>query len=49
MTMLAYVLFRAFFVRNLKPELRCKHTMKHIVEQVAAELYSSLPRAGVPP
>jgi hypothetical protein len=49
MTMLAYVLFRAFFVRNLKPEVQSRFTMKHVVASLAAEIYGSVPCTGVPP
>lgn len=39
MTMLAYILFHAFISRNLKPQLRNKHTKKHLAMMITAELY----------
>lgn len=41
MTMLAYTLFHAFIGRNLKPQIRNKHTKKHLAMLITAELYSS--------
>ncbi len=38
-TMLAYILFHAFIGRNLKPQIRDKHTKKHLAMMVTAELY----------
>ncbi len=47
MTMIAYNLFEAFFVRNLKPEFRNKHTMLHVARLIMSELYGS--PSGCPP
>lgn len=50
MIMLAYNLFRAFFLRNLKPEFRKRISMLHVARLILAELYSAtLPFSGVPP
>ncbi|MEA2096755.1 MAG: transposase [Candidatus Cloacimonadota bacterium] len=40
-TMLAYILFHAFIGRNLKPQIRDKHTKKYLAMMVTAELYST--------
>ncbi len=42
-TMLAYILFHAFINRNLKPEIRDKHTKKHFAAMITAELYPPAP------
>jgi hypothetical protein len=50
MNMIAYNLFRAFFLRNLKPEFRIGKTMLHIANMIRSELYACLPvYCGVPP
>jgi hypothetical protein len=50
MSMIAYNLFRAFFLRNLKPEFRIGTTMLHIANMIRSELYACLPvYGGVPP
>jgi hypothetical protein len=50
MSMIAYNLFRVFFLRNLKPAFRFGNTMQHIVDMIQSELYSCLPvYGGVPP
>lgn len=38
LAMMAYALFHAFIVRNLKPQLRAKYTKKHLVALCTAEL-----------
>jgi hypothetical protein len=40
--MMAYNIFRCFYLRNLKPALRKVHTMLHIASSVKAELYLQL-------
>lgn len=42
MTMVAYVLFRAFFLRNLKPEVRKGKTMLHFAHLIAATIYGGI-------
>jgi hypothetical protein len=50
MTMIGYNLFRAFFLRNLKPALRKGKSMLHFARQVLSELYGQQSaRTGVPP
>jgi len=52
MTTIAYNLFRAFFLRNLKPVLRKNKTMQYFAQLVLAELCSSkklLACISVPP
>lgn len=50
MSMIAYNLFRAFFLRNLKPEFRRDLSMLHIARLILSELYGILPASnGVPP
>jgi hypothetical protein len=50
MSMIAYNLFRVFFLRNLKPAFRIGKTMQHIVDMIHSELNSCLPvYGGVPP
>lgn len=39
LTMIAYNLFRAFFLRNLKREFRQKYTMLHVARLIISELY----------
>jgi len=41
MTMIAYNLFEAFFLRNLKPEIRKKHSMLHVARMMMIALYGS--------
>jgi hypothetical protein len=38
--MMAYNIFRCFYLRNLKPALRACHTMLHVAREVQSELYS---------
>lgn len=47
--MLAYNIFRCFYLRNLKPALRKEYTMLHIASCVKAELYQQLSMALQPP
>ena len=47
--MMAYNIFRCFYLRNLKPTLRNAHTMLHIAACVKAELYPNMPLAVQPP
>lgn len=50
MSMIAYNLFRVFFLRNLKPIFRMGKTMQHIVDLIHSELNGCLPvYGGVPP
>lgn len=50
MSMIAYNLFRAFYLRNLKPVLRKGKTMLHFARMILADLYANLTgRVGVPP
>lgn len=44
MAMLAINVFYAFYLRNLKPELRRRNTMRHIAAQIASELYDGISR-----
>lgn len=46
-TMIAYNLFEAFFVRNLKLSFRKKYSMRHVARLIMSELYGSL--SGCPP
>ena len=39
-TMLAYIIFHAFWGRNLKAIFREKHTKKHFAQMMTAEIYS---------
>lgn len=49
-SMMAYNLFRVFFLRNLKLAIRKGKTMLHFARQIMMELYVSLPTcSGVPP
>ncbi|MCI0561972.1 MAG: transposase [Nitrososphaera sp.] len=47
--MMAYNIFRCFYLRNLKPALRNTHTMVHIASCVKSELYPHRPLAVRPP
>jgi hypothetical protein len=54
MSMIAYNLFRAFYLRNLKPVLRRGKTMLHFASMISAELYDNQNEdltglVGVPP
>jgi hypothetical protein len=50
LSMIAYNLFRVFFLRNLKLAFRAGKTMKHFVSLLHSELNSCLPvYGGVPP
>jgi len=44
MAMLAINVFYAFYLRNLKPQLRRRNTMRHIAAQIAGELYDGISR-----
>ena len=48
LTMLVLNVFRAFYVRNLKPQRRRQSSMLHIARCVAAELYQGLGRHLLP-
>jgi hypothetical protein len=39
---LAYNLFHVFITRNLKPQLRHAHTIRHWAKLIEAEFYSTL-------
>ena len=45
MAMLAINVFYAFYLRNLKPQLRRQNTMRHIAAQITAELYDGISRS----
>jgi hypothetical protein len=56
MSMIAYNLFRTFFLRNLKPEFRKGISMLHVARLIMSELYADVlaragchKNAGVPP
>jgi hypothetical protein len=50
MSLLAYNIFRAFFLLNLKPALRAGKSMLHFARMILSELYQCLSgSAGVPP
>lgn len=50
MTLVAYNIFLAFFLLNLKPDFRLGKSMLHFARMILAELYGSLPiYGGVPP
>lgn len=49
LTMLAYILFHAFINRNLRREIRDKHTKAHWAQIITAELYLEMDYAGIPP
>lgn len=50
MSLLAYNMFRAFFLLNLKPDFRRGRSMLHFARMILSELYGCLPVfAGVPP
>lgn len=40
MTMIAYSLFHAFFLLNLKPQARAKHTKLHFIRLLGADLFA---------
>ena len=48
LTMLAVNVFRAFYLRNLKPPRRRDSSMLHIARRLAAELYQGLGRHVLP-
>ena len=47
--MIAFNVFQAFFMRNLKPELRDKRSKLHVARQISSELYAGLPTAPARP
>jgi heme A synthase len=50
MAMIACNIFRAFYIRNLKPAVRHGKTMLHFARAVAAELYLDVADGrGMPP
>ncbi|MGI0084658.1 MAG: transposase [Nitrososphaerales archaeon] len=49
MSMLAYNLFRAFFLRNLRPAVRRGKTMLHFARLLTAQLFVTCAVNGVPP
>jgi hypothetical protein len=49
MGMLAYNIFRAFFLRNLKPAMRRGKTMLHFARLVAAQIFATCAVKGIPP
>ena|GEM_PF-5992234 len=48
LAMLVINVFRAFYLRNLKPQRRCESSMLHIARRLAAELYQGLGRYLLP-
>ncbi len=47
--MMAYNIFRCFYLRNLKPSVRASFSMQHVARQVQAALYyQQLPKAHPP-
>ena len=48
LAMLVINVFRAFYLRNLKPQRRCDSSMLHIARRLAAELYQGLGRHVLP-
>jgi len=48
LAMLVINVFRAFYLRNLKPQRRCDGSMLHIARRLAAELYQGLGRHVLP-
>jgi hypothetical protein len=48
MTMIAYNLFEAFFIRNLKQEFRKRYSMLHVARMIMSELYAAN-SSGQPP
>ena len=48
LTMLAINVFRAFYLRNLKPQCRQRSSMLHIARCLAAELYQGLGKHVLP-
>lgn len=50
MSLIAYNLFRAFFLRNLKPSLRKGKSMLYFARRIMSDLYGCAPEPdGVPP
>lgn len=49
MSLIAYNIFRAFFLLNLKPSFRLGKSMLHFARMILSELYACLPVFGVPP
>jgi hypothetical protein len=47
--MTAYNVFRCFYLRNLKPDVRADHTMLHIARVIQSELYCDPKLAAHPP
>lgn len=47
MSMIAYNLFRAFYLRNLQPKYRLSFTMLHVARLIMSELYGN--QSGCPP
>ena len=43
--MIAFNLFHAFFLRNLKPEVRAKSSKQHVARQISSEIHAGLPGA----
>ena len=48
LTMLVLNVFRAFYLRNLKPQCRRDASMRHIARCLSAELYEGLGRHVLP-
>lgn len=47
--MIAYNVFHAFFIRNLKPALRAKISMLHVSRLITSELHGKIPAAAWQP
>lgn len=47
--LMAYNIFHCFYLRNLKPILRARHTMLHLAREVQSELYCGQVLAARPP
>lgn len=47
MKMIAYNMFEAFYLRNLKPDFRKKYSMLHVARSIMSELYGG--HSGCPP
>ena len=49
MTMLAFNLFYAFYRRDLKPALRCRHDAQHVARCLSSDFYQGLAENRAPP
>ena len=46
--MIAFNVFHAFYLRNLKPDFRKKHSMLHVARLISSCLYSEIPSRNPP-